>query len=254
MSFPGTIFGDYGDEKQTSTAKKHPLGTRIVLPDGRVFRYASAGEALGAGKLCMQAIGVANHDMDLAVQAAAAIGASSIAVTLGATAAAVNLYADGYIYINDGPGEGHIYRIKSHAAVASGATLTAVLADGETVREALTTAESLAGLMVNPYTSVELYDADDVDGPPVGVAATEIASASYGWLQTWGYAAVLSGAGVVTLGKTAVPNLAADGGVKLMALTEAAPPTGADQPHIGIGTLIACVDTDYGVFFLTIAA
>lgn len=248
MSFPNSINGDYGAEKVTGTTKLHALGTRMILPDGRVFRYASAGEALGAGKLCMQAAGVANHDMDLAVVSDVAVGGTSITVTLGATAAAANLYADGYIYINDGAGEGHIYRIKEHAAVASAGNLTAVLADNEKVAEAITAATSLAGLMKNPYTAVELWDVDDIDGPPVGVAATEIASGAYGWLQTWGYAAVLAGAQVPVLGSAVMPaDTAADDGH--VEVRDAATVT----PTVGMAALIAPVDTDYGVIFLTIA-
>jgi len=253
MGFPVSINGSWGDEKVTGTSKVNTLGARMILPDGRVFRYASAGEAIGAGMLCMQAAGVANHDMDLTVALAAAVGAATITVDLGDTAATKDQYADGYIYINDADGEGHIYRIASNPAAAKSTELVVTLETGDEVAEALVLDTSLAGLMVNPYTSVEKYDQNDIDGPPLGVAAAEIASGSYGWLQTWGYACVLSGAGVVTIGKTAVPDLAADGGVTLMALTNADPNTGSDQPVVGIAAHIACVDTDYGVFFLTIA-
>ena len=33
----GSIWGDYGDEKATGTTQLHPLSTRMVLPDGRVY-------------------------------------------------------------------------------------------------------------------------------------------------------------------------------------------------------------------------
>ena len=245
MSFDTTLWGSFGQEKVTTTAKKFTLGTRMVLPDGRAFRYASAGEAIGAGTLCMQAAGVANHDMDLVVAASVAVGATTVTATLGATLATVNQYADGYLYINDGPGEGHIYRIKSHAAVASAGVITLKLA--EPVAEALTVTTSLCGLMANPYTAVELWDVDDIDGPPVGVAAAEIASGSYGWLQTWGYAAVLAGAVVPVLGDPVMPadTAADDGHVEVLDIATVA-------PTVGLAALIAPVDTDYGVILLTI--
>ena len=102
----------------------------------------------------MQAAGIANHDMDL-VTAAAAQDATSITVTLGATAATLDQYKGGYIYVNDGPGEGQSFAIAGHPAADASATLALRLEDGDDVRVALTSA-SLCGLMANPYSSVEL--------------------------------------------------------------------------------------------------
>ena len=46
----GSIWGDYGDEKVTGTTQLHPYGTRMVLPDGRVFYYGQTDGAITAGK------------------------------------------------------------------------------------------------------------------------------------------------------------------------------------------------------------
>ena len=58
----GTIYGDYGDEKFTSTTNDIGaiLGTRMILPDGRVFRYAFSDGAVGAGKGVQSSIALAN--------------------------------------------------------------------------------------------------------------------------------------------------------------------------------------------------
>ena len=72
----GSIWGDYGDEKVTGTTQLHPYGTRMVLPDGRVFYYGQTDGAITAGKICQSAVGIANHDMDLATNTASA-GAGS---------------------------------------------------------------------------------------------------------------------------------------------------------------------------------
>ena len=60
-------------------------------------------------------------------------GDTSITVTLGATAATKDQYADGYIYTNDNTttsdrGEGQIYRIASNPAADGSATLAVTLA------------------------------------------------------------------------------------------------------------------------------
>lgn len=246
MSFPNTIYGAFGDEKKTSTTLFGPsLEQRMELPDGSVYYLCSTGEAVGAGKLCMQAAGVANHDMDL-VTTAAAVGDKTITVTLGATAATLNQYAGGYIYVNSTAGVGHKYRIASNPAADSEGSLTVTLAENESVTVALT-ASSETGLMANAYSAVELWDVNDIDGPPVGIAATDIASGSYGWLLTKGYQPVLSGATVPVLGSAVMPaDTAADDGA-----VEVRDPATA-TPSIGMGALIAPVDGDYGMILVNI--
>lgn len=211
MAFPSRHYGSFGDEKVVQTAQRGKLGRLMELPDGSLYRYGSTGEAIGAGQLAQTPLAIGNHDMDLVQQAAAAVGATSISVTLGGTAATKNQYQDGWIYINDGPGEGHRYRIKSHEAVASGGTATLLLDESLGVREALTVAATLSGLMANPYKGALLYNTTP-DGIPVGFAATELASGEFGWFQTRGEACVwMQGTGV--LGKVHVGGLTTTGSV-----------------------------------------
>lgn len=239
------IEGEYGDEKVVSITPLHALGLRMVLPDGRAFRYCSAGEDLPAGETTMQAAGIAADDMDLVVAVDTAVGLGVIPLTT-AGAIAEDTYAGGYLYINDADGEGHIYRIASHSAAVSGSTLEVVLATGEVVAEALTNSGSLAGLMKNPYTGVEVFDRDDVDGPCLGVAATEIAASRYGWLQTWGYAAVHVEGGVAepVLGQSASQGAAVDGSLELNAAVT--------TPVLGVGALIEALTGDYAMIKLMI--
>ena len=84
--------------------------------------------------------------MDLAITTAAA-GATSVTVTLGATAATEDQYKDGFLYINDGAtGEGHVYKIKSNAVGASGGTCVLTLDEEDGLVTALTNGTNLAGL------------------------------------------------------------------------------------------------------------
>jgi hypothetical protein len=84
--------------------------------------------ALAPGKLAVAATVVANHQ-NMAVAAAAAVGATSVTVTLGATAATADYYADGFLTINDAAGEGISYRVKSHPAHAGSGSLVVELYD-----------------------------------------------------------------------------------------------------------------------------
>ena len=236
----------HGEAKRESSVQQHPLGTRGIDPNGNIYRYVSAGEALGAGVVVMQAAGVANHDMDL-VTAAAAAEATSVTVTLGGTAATLDQYKQGYLVVNDGPGEGHIYAIAGHPAADSSATLAVRLEDGDDIKVALTSS-SLCGLMANPYSSVEVYDAADIDGIPCGVATTAVTSGYYAWGQTWGFAAVLVDV-ASTLG---LPVRVSDG---TNGATEPLDRDGTheNEPAIGIASLISAVTTDYGVVYLQIS-
>ena len=235
----------WGQEKETTTTRReHPLGAVGMTPDGRCFRWAFSGEAIGAGQLVMQKGAVANHDMDLATATAGSVGDTSITVTLGATAATLNQYEDGALYTNDGTGEGHLYAIRSNPAADASASL--VLTLHEKIREATSTSDTLNGLIENDYKDVEIYDADDIDGPALGVAPTEIANDTYFWLQTSGRAAVLI-QGTVVLGDAVEASQTTDGAVCLHDVS-----ANTDQAPLGTCAGIIAVTTDYGYVNLQI--
>jgi len=249
----GTVWGDYGDEKVTSTTADFGLtvGTRMILPDGRVFRYAFSNGAAGAGTGVQSSAAVANHDSDLAVASTAAVGAKSVSVTLGGTAAAEDLYANGYLYCNDSgasAGEGHVYRIRQHDAIGSGGTGTINLMDGDTITEALTAAASQVGLVANPYMHVIPSPGGAQTGRTVGFAPAEVADDSYFWAQTWGEAAVLVDGTLVIFR----PIRMSDGTAG--AVEEYSSQTDAEEQEVGFATNVRGLDAEYQFAFLTIGA
>ena len=203
MAFPNTLFLDYGQEKRVSTLKAHPLGTRGVTPDGRVFYYALANGAIRAGVLCERHAALATgYSFDVAVGSAAASAAQSIyLVSLSTTAITKDQFADGYLGINDGPSEGHSYKILSHLANALGSTVRVNLYPNDKVQEALSTS-SLVSLAYSDYFDVNESSAASANGRTdviVGVAPVEVADNQYFWCQTWGHAHVLV-TGVAVIG------------------------------------------------------
>jgi hypothetical protein len=54
--------------------------------------------------------------MDVAATAAQSAGDTTISIEVPTTDLTKDQYKDGYLYFNDGPAEGEIYRIKSHPA------------------------------------------------------------------------------------------------------------------------------------------
>ena len=246
MSFPNRIYGDFGAEKVTNTTKKRSLGTILELPDGREFKYVLNGSgAITSGKLTSSAAMIGNHDMDLTT-AAASVGDTSITVTLGGTAATKDQYADGYIYTNDGTGQGQIYRIASNPAADSSATLAVTLASNDAVSVALdSTTES--GLAVNPYSGI-VVSPTSVTNRTLGVTATDIAANAYGFVQTKGLASVLVSGTVVAGEPLRVAGATTAGAA--MALDRDG--SGENEQEIGVVHNVVAVTTDYCLAFLNI--
>lgn len=186
LSGPPVALGE--DVYSSSTTAKHALGTPGETPDGNKYRYVLAGAApLVVGNVIQAPAELANHQN--LVPAAAAIGDTTITVTLGATAATADQYADGTATVTVTPGLGQIFRISGNPAADSAATLTLTLKDS--VRVALTTTSRI-DLAPNPYRSVIQCPATTLTGAPVGVCTTiPIPAAEYGWIQTKGVGGVL---------------------------------------------------------------
>lgn len=180
---------------ESSSTQKHPLGTRGVMSDGRVFRYVLAGAVdLIAGTVLQSPAVVAGHQT-LAVNTTSqvAIGGSGVALTCASSVAA-NFYSEGYAVIASGAGQGFIYQLDAHAAVSTGATGQFPFylpSDANTYVTAITTTSTVT-LSANKYRGVVIAPITTATGLIVGVAQYVITAAQFGWIQTWGLAAVLS--------------------------------------------------------------
>ena len=204
MAFPYAISGFPGYEKDESSTQKHPLGTKMVFPDGRTFYYAkNSSAAITTGGMIVDGAGITSgHGENIPVTAATAAGSSTISLEVPTTDLTKNQYANGYLIINDGPGEGEIYEIESHPAHDTSEDATAVftIRDRGGIATALTTS-SLAGLFVNPYTDVKLLDGDGtMTTGPLGVTCAPVTASYYCWLQTSGIGSVAIGAQVAVVG------------------------------------------------------
>jgi hypothetical protein len=280
-----TVSLSYGMEKKTTTSKVHPLGTRGVLPDGRVFRYSFNGAtAYEAGRLMQAAATLqsGNFDMDIAVESTFggsgfnSIGDQDIALVTSDltldTVLPADFYVDGWLYVNDGPGEGHVHRISSHTSQDSDASTVLrihLAGDDALVSTALTTA-SLVGLIASPYYFPVLTDLDTTLTQVVGVTPTSIAASVYYWVQTWGPAAVWiatdSAGAIPVVGRTVVVQVTTSdatigreaGSVTGVTTLQTSDNTvgvpEANLPVIGTAMVIAAVDSDYGMIYLTISA
>ena len=194
MAFPNTISGSYGWEKVQTSAQKHKLGTEMVFVDGRKFRYIEVGgTAITEGLLVASEAPAGNHDEDLAVATTAA-GSTTVAVTLGGTAAAKNLYGEGYLFINipilaTSANPHEMYKIKSHPYNAGSAAVTLTLDEPDGLVTAITNGTETAGVIKSPYKDVVVAPAA-VAGRFVGVTTRSMTADYFGWIQVSGLATV----------------------------------------------------------------
>ena len=253
MAFPQSVNLSYGQEKAETSDQRQKLGTRATTPDGRVFYYARNGStAISTAGMIVDAgtaLTVAAHDMDVPVTAATAAGAFSISLEVPTTDLTKDQYADGYMIFNDGPGEGEVYRIKSHPAHDASDDPTVIFTLDEPIVTALTTATE-TGLLVNPYAAFEIIDGDDTqETGAVGVTTMPVTASYYCWLQTAGIGSVAIGAAVGVVGDALQISQASgeSGRAELYDLSGE-----DDLQSIGTAIGIASVDTDKQMCFLTI--
>ena len=169
-----------GEEYESHQYQRHSLGTKAVSQDGRVFRYAEMGGTAGVpGKLYQAVVPIAHHT-NIACDVVRAAGAVKISATDGGTGAAVDIFAEGYVYINDAAGEGYTYKIAGgpnqpantgHAVAASGAVITVNLAPGYSVQTALTTSSEVT-FNRNRYKDV-ILSTTGTTAPVVGVGVSD---------------------------------------------------------------------------------
>lgn len=227
-----TPIGDQ-DVRTTSTVKGGTaLGAYAGTPDGRIFRWGQAGAvALAPGKVNVTPAVVANHQNRTTT--AADIGAFTVGVNVGATAATADQYAGGFLTVNDATGEGISYLIEGNSAAAGSDVLTVALA--EAVKVALVASTSEATLHVNPYSGLVIAPGA-IAHHVAGVNNVTIAISNYGWFQVSGYCAILSD-GVIAKGAVGIVSDAVNGAVE----TEVA--AGVNQ-RVCVA-VEATVDTEY---------
>ena len=201
MGFSTVTYGTEGQQVWTSASQgRMRLGTKMVFQDGREFVFAQAGATnLGAGQVMSSAAVTAGHTVDMPVAVTAAVGDTTLSITNVTTAVTANMYDEGYMFVNDQTGVGHIYQIKSHTvdATTSG-TVVLTFEEGSALRTILTAGTSQVGLRKHPCDYVVVYPTTEV-GVQVGVTTTAVTGTYYCWLQTRGSACVLT-SGTVILG------------------------------------------------------
>jgi len=263
MAFPTSLYGTLQDINECSAAQKHPLGTRLVIDDGRVFHYAKNGAvALAKGKLVCSTAVDAEHNVDLPLQDAGTTLATYLhplvdLATTG-TQVAANTYKEGWMIAHTGTGAGQVIKLKTNdiGGSTAEAAMKIYFEDGNYLTAALDTSSSKVGLCKNPYADVVIcpqYATYTVVSKPVGVPLATITASYYFWIQTWGPAPVLMGATpvegeVIIEGGTST---GAAGEATILGVSTSAAGHGVrlDLPHLGV-VISGDADAEYALVFL----
>ena len=190
------------------------VGEKFVSSDGREFILCSIGGSnIASGVLTQSAALIADHQ-NMATSTASA-GATSVTVTLGATAVTANQYAGGFITFNAGTGAGQTLRIASHPAANASATCVITLEDP--IVTATNTATTKSSLAPNPFASIIIHPTTSTNSP-AGVTLYPISAGLIGLVQTKGQIACLNDAGT-TIGLGIAPSTNTAGAVMTVAAT-----------------------------------
>jgi hypothetical protein len=247
MAYPNIIYGDYGDERvsQSTRIGNLELGTRMVLPDGRVFAHArcSSTAAITNGVLCIGAATVAASARICSdVGASGAVGGKYINITLGGTTAVtVDQFRNGYMY-----------KVKENDSAAVSTTCKFYLADNDSVQSSLGASTAKVGICRNEFDEVIIRAAGTAAvNIPAGVTPIPVTAGYYFWIQRRGPCAILSAGTVSVAGEWVASCTATAGGVARYDPT-IADTTDVEEHHIAWCMVPGTGSTDHELDYLTL--
>jgi hypothetical protein len=219
VSFPNIIYGDFGDERiaQSSAIGTLPLGTRMILPDGRMYAHCQASAtALVTGKLYQgEAVASGTGNIKSLAVVTAIAGAYTAVITMSATGGiTAGQYDDGYLFsaASTGTGSGYAYKIKTASTAAAASTTTVTLY--EPVKVTMAAGTTTVGLRVNEFKNILLTTADTVRvNTLAGISANSCAAAYYTWIQRKGLAPCLTDNTTLIVGTPATASTTVVGAV-----------------------------------------
>jgi len=173
-------------ETSTTRNPQFNIGDRIVLGDGREFRYGKSYNALSATRGCeIYVLGVNNYSLLGATTAVGGTTVTAAAVTHDELAEDELRGGFALIYGSDGDDTDTQFRgIIGNDASASAAAFTIYL-DAGLVKE-VTTA-NYCEIFQNPFAALRLSTTTVTDFPKAGVPVAEVSAGSmYFWVQVRG--------------------------------------------------------------------
>jgi len=223
--FSGNAVIFEGNPYEMHRYQRHQKGARLYASNGDIYRYTYAGSSTDfvAGKLYAAQAKNTNHQ-NIALSAAASVGATKIIPTLGATAVDAHEYDEGFVVFNDNSPEGEWYQITHHEA-ANASTACDIYISPALKTAATTSSEvtlvhntwhipAIGQLITNQAAGIPVQDWD--------VSNYE----RWGWLKTRGVASCLVDTTGITTGYVAAISDEVDGAVGVYSDVDAEVPVG----------------------------
>jgi hypothetical protein len=215
LSIPDAeVYNLYTDRRGLS------LGQKAQTSDGREFRWANAGATLLVpGTVVCGVAPVTLHVLQTPTTAGV-IGATTLVMTIGATAISVDQYRDGVMAVELGTGFGFAYPLDRHTNYLASATTVAIpFKRGVTLQTAVPPTANSVSFIASQFSSMVIMPATTATTPASGVAISAIpasgtppATPQFGWVQTKGLASVLM-IGTVVIGQNVGTPSGTAGGV-----------------------------------------
>lgn len=240
MALTGGLLLSSTDIYTNDDVQMHALGAVGVDKYGDVYRYAKIATDVSAGYLLVSLAKEGNHQ-NVVLGAAAAAGATSVEVSVGATAVDANEYDEGYLVFNDVSPEGEWYRIVSHDSSTGSENVTVVL---ERPLTTAATTSSQVSLVRNPWNAPAVSQLIAERPAGVTVVDVDVSERPYTWLKTKGVAAVLVDTAGITTGYKATISDQVNGAVGVLSDLDA---------EFEVGQMMATgTATEFNPIFLTI--
>ena len=239
-----TIQGKDGDHLGDDVDKLFRVGQKMALPDGRLYRYASAGATLVASNL--QQSPVVNADYLDEASSTNAIDSPRVTLSTTTQAEVANAFQDGFYCAETADQLGTGAFIDRHVAVASGSPGTASADLRKTVLPvAIATAKKINQIK-NTWSEIVICDSPET-ATLAGVTNFAIVSGDWGWVQTMGVVSCLV-EGTVFAGLEVRAGESTDGSVAAMDYDE------ANVANFGpIGRVVeVAATTEFGLIYLRI--
>ena len=206
---------------QMDATPRFAVGTRLERQDGNEYVYSHFGTDVGPGKMVAQDITESSTPAIVMEVPSAAVNTSD--GTIGSkfiecTNAAItaDMFAGGYLSIEDDTGEGYTYRIKGNTATGNPGTSNyrIELYDKLQVAIVAATTGNIVGCL---YSNLEVATATDTFAAGVSVSNVDFSEKPFAWVQTAGVAtnlttgtAVLGSGNILTAAGALAPAVESD--------------------------------------------
>lgn len=206
--FPKNTFGSEDEAHRTYSTERNPVGMKMIVEDGRTFRFCENGAVAAVAANMMQGLVPVTATKGEAVGTIAAGEVDLLAVISTGATQAEDLYNRGYVMVVEAAQLDPVHLILKSGEFPSGGSTGATLTLESPMVDAIGGSEVVTYVQ-NPYRNVIIHPS-----PPTyllsGVVVRAIAIDEYGWLATSGPAKVLTD-GTLLIGESTSASLTTDG-------------------------------------------